>query len=101
MEPKKSQSDFKQRVAALSERSWKIIQTAGGISLGAAVCFFLYGDSSADGTVYSIYALLLALIVPRLAEQSCGRSVAFGRTVMLISIVIFIGAHLLTRYAFG
>jgi len=60
MEPKKNRSDLKQKVAALSERSWKIIQTAGGIALGAVICFFLYGDASADSTTYSIYALLLA-----------------------------------------
>lgn len=100
MEPKKNHSDFKQKIASFSERSWRIIQAASGIALGTAVCFFLYGDSSADGTAYSIYALLLALIVPRLAEQSCGRSIAFGRTVMLITIAALIIAHLLLTYAF-
>ena len=100
MEPKKN-SDFKQRVAALSERTWKIIQTAGGIGLGAAVCFFLYGDASADSTMYSIYALLLALAVPKIAEQSCGRSVNAGRIAMLITIAMLIVAHLLISYAFA
>jgi len=99
MEPKKNGSNLKQKVAALSERSWKIIQTAGGIALGAVVCFFLYGDASADSTAYSIYALLLALIVPRLAEQSCGRSIASGRVAMLITIAVLIVSHLLLTYA--
>lgn len=101
MEPKKNSSDLKQKIAALSEHSWNIIQTAGGIALGAVICFFLYGDSSADGTVYSIYALLLALIVPRLVEQACGRSISKGRVAMLIAIVILICAHLLMTYAFA
>ena len=90
--------NLKQRVAALSERSWKIIQIAGGISLGAVVCFFLYGDSD-GGTPYSIYALLLALIVPRLLEQSCGRSVSAGRIAMLITLVVLIISHLLLSYS--
>lgn len=90
--------DLKQKVAALSERSWKIIQAAGGMALGAAVCFFLYGDSD-GGSTFSIYALLLALIVPRLLEQSCGRSVSFGRKAMLVTLVVLIGAHLLLTYS--
>ena len=90
--------NLKQKVAALSDRSWKIVQAAGGIALGAVVCFFLYGDSD-GGTTFSIYALLLALIVPRLLEQSCGRSVYFGRMAMLVTLVVLIGAHLLLTYS--
>ena len=89
---------LKEKVAALSERSWKIIQAAGGIALGAVVCFFLYGDSD-GGTTYSIYALILALIAPRLLEQSCGRSVTFGKTAMLVTLVVLIAAHLLLTYS--
>ena len=99
MEPKKNGSDLKRKVEVLSERSWKIIQIAGGIALGAVVCFFLYGDSD-GGTTYSIYALLLALIVPRLLEQACGRSVATGRAAMLVTLVILIVGYLLLSYAF-
>ena len=94
----KEKKNLKQKVAALSERTWKIIQISGGISLGAAVCFFLYGDSD-GGTTFSIYALLLALLVPRLLEQSCGRSVATGRIAMLIALVVLIAAHLLATYS--
>jgi len=96
MDPKKQ--GMKQKIAALSERSWKIIQIAGGISLGAVICFFLYGDSD-GGSAFSIYALLLALIVPRLLEQSCGRSVSVGRIAMLITLVILIVSHLLLTYS--
>jgi len=97
MEPKK-ESGLKAKVAALSERSWKIIQCAGGVALGAVICFFLYGDAD-GGSTYSIYALLLALIVPRLLEQSCGRSIASGRIAMLITLVILIVGRLLLTYA--
>jgi len=89
---------LKEKVAALSERSWKIIQIAGGITLGAVVCFFLYGDAD-GGSTFSIYALLLALIVPRLLEQSCGRSVSTGRIAMLITLVLLIAAHLVLNYS--
>jgi ABC-type multidrug transport system permease subunit len=99
MEPKK-RSDLKEKVAALSERSWNVIQTVSGIVLGAVICFFLYGDEN-GGSTYSIYALLLALIVPRLLEQACGRSIAKGRAAMLVTLVILIGAHLLMTYAFA
>lgn len=98
MEPKKNRSGLQQKVAALSERSWKTIQVAGGIALGAVVCFFLYGDSD-GGSTYSIYALLLALIVPRLLEQAFDRSVAAGRIAMLITLAILIIGHLLLTYA--
>lgn len=97
MEPKK-RSNLKEKVAALSERSWTVIQTVSGIALGAVICFFLYGDEN-GGSTYSIYALLLALIVPRLLEQSCGRSIAKGRIALLITLVILIVGRLLLTYA--
>ena len=101
MEPNKdNRTGLQKKVAALSERAWKIVQCAGGIGLGCAVCFFLYGDSM-NSTTYSIYALLLALVVPRLVEQSCGRSVASGRVAMLITIVLLVVGHLLLTYAIG
>ena len=96
MEQKKS--GLKEKVAALSARSWKIIQIAGGISLGVVVGFFLYGDAD-GGSTYAIYALLLALVVPRLAEQSCGRSIAVGRNAMVISLAMMIAAHLVMNYS--
>ena len=95
----KKPSNLQEKVAALSKRSWKVIQIASGIALGAVVCFFLYGDSD-GGSTYSIYALLLALIVPRLLEQACDRSVSTGRIAMLITLVLLIGARLLLTYAF-
>lgn len=96
----KKPTGLQEKVAALSERTWRIIQIAGGASLGAVVCFFLYGGST-DNTTNSIYALLMALLVPRLLEQSCGRSVATGRIAMLITLVLLIVGYLLLTYAFG
>ena len=95
---KPENSGMKQKIAALSERSWKVIQIAGGVSLGAVICFFLYGDAD-GGATYSIYALLLALIVPRLLEQACGRSVSAGRIAMLVTLIVLIVSHLLLNYS--
>jgi ABC-type multidrug transport system fused ATPase/permease subunit len=67
-------------------------------ALGAVVSFFLSGGTS-DDTVYAIYALLLALLVPKFIEQGCGRRVDFGRTVMLIAISLFIVSALIMHYA--
>lgn len=94
MEPKENRSKLQKWAAAQSERSWRVVQTVSGIVLGAVICFFLYGDAD-GGSTYSIYALLLALIVPRLLEQACGRSVAAGRVVMLITLVLLIVGRLL------
>lgn len=98
MEPKEKRSGLQKWVAALSERSWKAVQAVSGATLGAVICFFLYGDAD-GGSTYSIYALLLALIVPRLLEQACGRSVAVGRVAMLITLVLLIVGRLLVTLA--
>jgi hypothetical protein len=98
MEPKNKQTKLQQWAQAQSERSWKIIQGFGGAALGAAVSFFLSGGTS-DDTVYAIYALLLALLVPKFIEQGCGRRVDFGRNAMLVVISLFIVSALIMHYA--
>lgn len=95
-EPEKNEQEqpmrpnpFRDKVEALSERAWKCWQAVTGVALGIGCCCFLYGgNGGVENTWSTIYALMLALIVPKLAEQSCGRSVLFGKKVMLGTIIV-------------
>lgn len=81
---------FQAKIARLSDNTWKICQGIGGVLLAVAVTAFLFGGVSEDksSSMFTIYAALLALIVPRLVEKSCHRSINFGRMVMLITLCV-------------
>jgi len=82
-------TDFQKRVAAWSEKKWKWISGICGAILGFAVIFFLYGGNEDEGfSMFSLYAVVLALFVPRTLESTCGRSVRFGQTIMIIAMTI-------------
>ena len=82
-------TDFQKRVAAWSEKKWKWISGVCGAILGFAVIFFLYGGNEDEGfSMFSLYAVVLALFVPRTLESTCGRSVRFGQTIMIIAMTI-------------
>ena len=87
-------NDFQRRVAALSDRAWNAIQITGGAILGGAEAFFLIGGTSDDSQfVFALYALVLALFVPKALEKACDRSLSRGRTVMLIAIAVAMVVH--------
>lgn len=89
-------TDFQKRVAAWSEKKWKWISGVCGAILGLAVIFFLYGGNEDEGfSMFSLYAVVLALFVPRTLESTCGRSVRFGQTIMIIAMVIGIVGQLI------
>ena len=89
-------TDFQKRVASWSEKKWKWISGFFGAILGFAVIFFLYGGNEDEGfSMFSLYAVVLALFVPRTLQSTCGRSVRFGQTVMIIAMVIGILAQLI------
>ena len=80
-------TDFQKRVAALSDRAWSAIQIAGGLVLGGASSFFLMGGVQDDSQfMFVIYALVLAVFVPKALEGVCGRSLSRARVTMLIAI---------------
>lgn len=82
-------TDFQKRVASWSEKKWKWISGFFGALLGFAVIFFLYGGNEDEGfSMFSLYAVVLALFVPRTLESTCGRSVRFGQMIMVIAMVI-------------
>lgn len=89
-------TDFQKRVAVWSEKKWKWISGVCGAILGLAVIFFLYGGNEDEGfSMFSLYAVVLALFVPRTLESTCGRSVRFGQTIMIIAMVIGIVGQLI------
>ena len=89
-------TDFQKRVASWSEKKWKWISGFFGAMLGFAVIFFLYGGNEDEGfSMFSLYAVVLALFVPRTLQSTCGRSVRFGQTVMIIAMVIGILVQLI------
>ena len=89
------ESDFRRRVEAMSERAWNAAQTVGGLLLGGAVSFFLIGGNEDDSfSFFTVYALVLALLVPRILEQLCGRSVNRGRIAMVAAIAVIMVVQL-------
>lgn len=81
-------TDFQKRVDRISAKRWKMIQIIAGIVLGLAVIFFLFGGENEGFSMFTLYAALLALFVPRYAERSCGRSIGTGRMAMIITMAI-------------
>ena len=80
--------NMRERVEALPEKTWKILNAIGGAVIGALGSVFLYGGNGGLENQWStIYALLLVLVAPRLIEQYCGRSVLFGKKVMLGTVI--------------
>ena len=82
-------TDFQKKVASWSEKKWKWISGICGAILGFAVIFFLYGGNEDEGfSMFSLYAVVLALFVPKTLESTCGRSVRFGQLIMIIAMTI-------------
>ena len=89
-------TDFQKKVASWSEKKWKWISGIFGAILGFAVIFFLYGGNEDEGfSMFSLYAVVLALFVPKTLESTCGRSVRFGQLIMIIAMTIGLLAQLI------
>lgn len=89
-------TDFQKRIASWSEKKWKWISGVLGAILGFAVIFFLHGGNNEEGfSMFSLYAVVLALFVPRTLESTCGRSVRFGQMIMIIAMAIGLVAQVL------
>lgn len=86
--PGDDRTEFQKRVDRLSVKKWRMIQIIAGIVLGLAVIFFLFGGENEGFSMFTLYAALLALFVPRYAERSCGRSIGTGRMAMIITMAI-------------
>ena len=96
--PVDNRSKVQKRIDAMSEKTWNIWQTICGALLGVVVSFFLFGGSGEDMSAYAIYALVIALVVPKLAENACGRNVNRGRTALAVSIAMIMVAYCAVRY---
>lgn len=96
--PVDNRSKLQKRVDAMSEKTWNLWQTVCGALLGGVVSFFLFGGSGDDMSTYAIYALVIALVVPKLAENTFGRNVNRGRTALAVSIAMIMAAYMAVRY---
>ena len=89
-------TDFQKRVDKLSFKAWNTVQIVGGLLLGGIVSFFLFGGSSNEiMSMFTVYALVLALIVPKVVENLCGRSLNRARIAMVIAIAAIMIANVL------
>ena len=97
-EPDK-RTKLQKKIDGMNEKQWRVWQCIGGVVLGLAVCFFLLGD---DGeSMLGIYSFVLALLVPKLLENSFRRSVNDGRIAMVITIAVILIARLIQLIATG
>ena len=84
-----NRTEFQKKVASWSEKKWKWISGFFGAILGFAVIFFLYGGNEDEGfSMFSLYAVVLALFVPKTLQTTCGRSVRFGQMIMIIAMTV-------------
>jgi len=98
--PEDTRTDFQRRCAAISDKKWNIIQSIGGVILGGAVVFFLFGGTSDDAfSIFTVYALVLAMFVPKYVEKTCDRNLDRGRIVMVIAIAVGMILQLVIRGA--
>ncbi|HPY37433.1 MAG TPA: hypothetical protein PLH38_06330 [Clostridia bacterium] len=79
---------FAKRIAALSEKNWRLVQVIGGTGLGlfCALCIFVLGNTETFGSISLIIAAVAALFAPNYFEKNAGRKIPVLRKALLISL---------------
>lgn len=101
--PAEELDDLQKRVRAIPEKKWTILTIVCGALLGALCGALLTYFSAMEsiGMYGTIAALLIALLVPRLAEKRLRRSIQRGRIALMIGLAVWIGVSALIMFASG
>ena len=95
--------DLQKRVRAMPDKKWNALMTISGAILGVlcGVLLTYFSAMESIGMYGTIGALLLAMLVPRLAERRLRRSVQRGRVALMIALGVWIAASAAIMFAGG
>ena len=96
-------SALQQRVGAIPEKRWDFLQIVFGGLLGLAVSLCLFGSNSGDGSAqsFTLYAAILALLVPRLIERSVDRKAPKARIAMAGMLALCMIVYVIQHFVLG
>lgn len=95
-EPPPEPTDIQKKVAAIPEKTWKLLQIALGIVLGvgSSACIVLMNGGGEMGTFGILIAAVLALIVPGFLEKQSARKMPTLRIALILSLAISMAAYM-------
>lgn len=102
-QPPEELDDLQKKIHAYSEKQWTLIQRVSGAALGLLCGFLLtyFGSFESTGMYGTIGALLIALLVPNIAEKRIKRTVQKGRIMLMISLGVWLAAYAAYMLATG
>ncbi len=84
--------DLQKRVRDYSEQKWHLILTVCGglVGLLCGALLTIFSAMESIGMYGTIGAVLVALLLPRMAEKRVKRSIQKGRVAMMISLALWL-----------
>lgn len=94
-EPEEELDELQQRIHDYPDQKWNLLQRLAGAAMGVicGLLLTLFSGFESIGMYATVAALLIALLVPRLAEKRFRRSVQKGRIAMLIALAVWLAAY--------
>lgn len=94
-QPEEELDALQKKVRSFPEKQWLLIQRVAGTLLGLLCGFLLTYLGNFESTRFygTIGAVLVALIVPNLAEKRIKRSVQKGRVMLMIGLGVWLVAY--------
>ena len=101
--PAEELDDLQKRVRAMPDKTWNALTIAFGALLGVLCGALLtyFSTMESVGMYSTIGALLLAMLVPRLAERRLRRSIQRGRIALMIALAVWVAVSALIMFKSG